>query len=54
VQATAELKGGKAVLQPTGQELPLEGAPPDAPAARRKFRVLDWTDRAKTRLAPLE
>lgn len=54
VQATLELKGGKAVLRPTGQEFPLDGpGPPDAPSAWRTFRVLDWKDPSKTRLAIL-
>ncbi len=54
VQAMLELKGGKALLQPTGQAFPLEGpGPADAPSARRTFRVLDWKDPAKTRLVIL-
>ncbi len=50
LQATAELKSGKAVLQPTGQSFALDGAVPDAPGARRTFKVLDWKDPEKTRL----
>ena len=50
LQASAELKGGKAVLEPTGQAFPLDTAAPDSPAARRTFKVLDWMDPAKTRL----
>ncbi len=50
LQAAAELKGGRAVLQPTGQSFALDAAAPDAPAARRTFKVLDWMDPAKTRL----
>jgi len=54
LQAEAALQGGKAVLQPTGQALPVEGAPADAPATRRNFRVLDWMEPAKTRLVLME
>ena len=49
-QATAELRNGKALIQPTGQSFPLEGGPADAPAARRTFRVLDFKDASKLRL----
>jgi hypothetical protein len=50
LQATAELKGGKAVLVPTGQSFPLEGSAPDGPEGRRTFKVLDWMDPSRTRL----
>ena len=54
LEATAEVKDGQVVLQPTGQAFPLEGKAPDAPgAARRKLKVHDWTDPAKTRLEVL-
>jgi hypothetical protein len=52
LQATAAFRGGKAVLEPTGQSFPLEAARPDAPAERRTFQVLDWMDPARTRLRP--
>jgi hypothetical protein len=55
LEVTAEVKGGKAVLRPTGQELPLEGLDPaDGSARRRTFRVFDWMDRGKTRVRPVE
>lgn len=55
VQAMAEVRDGKVVLQPTGQAFPIEGsAPRTSGAARRKLRVHDWTDPAKTRLQVLE
>src|SRR5687767_1232852 len=45
LEATAEVKDGKVVLQPTGQAFPLEGSPPTSPgSARRKLKVHDWTD----------
>ena len=50
VQVTAELHGGRALVQPTGQSFALEGSPADAPAARRTFRVLDFKDAARVRL----
>ena len=51
IEATAEVKDGKVVLQPTGQAFPLEGGAPAPPGvARRKLKVQDWTDPAKTRL----
>ena len=55
VEATAEVKDGKVVLQPTGQAFPLEGRAPTSPGhARRKLKVHDWTDAAKTRLEVVE
>lgn len=51
LQATAAVKDGTVVLQPTGQAFPLEGAAPANPApARRTLKVHEWTDPAKTRL----
>jgi hypothetical protein len=51
LDATAEVKDGKVVLQPTGQSFQLEGSAPASPgAARRKLKVHEWTDPAKTRL----
>src|SRR5688572_13328271 len=42
--ASAEVKDGRVILQPTGQAFPLEGrAAPGV--ARRKLVVHDWTDR---------
>lgn len=51
VQATAEVKDGRVVLQPTGQAFPLEGpAPGSAGPVRRTLKVHDWADPARTRL----
>ena len=51
LEATAEVKDGKVVLKPTGQAFPIEGAAPAPPGpARRKLKVHDWTDPARTRL----
>jgi len=51
LEVFAEVKDGKAIFSSTGQEFPLEGKPPaDGAATRRTFRVLDWMDKAKTRL----
>lgn len=51
VLATAVVKDGKVLLQPTGQGFALEGpAPAETGAARRWFRVHEWTDPAKTKL----
>ena len=52
VEATAEVKDGKVVLQPTGQTFPLEGGASPG-VARRKLKVHEWTDPAKTRLEVL-
>lgn len=55
LEATAEVKDGRVVLQPTGQAFGLEGrAPANPAAARRKLRVHDWADPAKTRLEVLD
>jgi hypothetical protein len=49
VEAVAVVEGGRVKFARTGQTFPLEGsASPEA--ARRRFRVLDWEDKAKTRL----
>lgn len=54
VEATAAVKDGKVLLQPTGQAFLLEGAAPaDGAASRRTLRVHDWADAAKTRLEVL-
>jgi|ERR1043166_3325410 hypothetical protein len=50
IQVTAEIKGGKAAIRPTGQTFDLEGAPADGPAERRTFKVLDFQDSSKVRL----
>ena len=51
LEATAEVKDGRVVLQPTGQGFPLAGAPPADPApARRRLKILDWEDPTKTRM----
>jgi hypothetical protein len=55
LEAAAEVKDGKVVLQPGGQAFALEGKAPANPgASRRKLRVHDWTDPEKTRLEVLE
>jgi hypothetical protein len=53
LQASAELKGGRAVLQPTSQAFALDGPSDDGPVARRTFKVLDWMDPSRTRLHPV-
>src|SRR5688572_16588556 len=51
VQAVVTVAAGKVTFAGTGQEFPLEGtAPPPSGPTRRAFRVLDWEDKAKTRL----
>lgn len=50
-QASAEIRDGGIVLQPTGQRFPLAGpAPSDVSASRRTMKVLDWLDPSKTRV----
>lgn len=46
VEVTVEVAGQKVVIQPTGQSFPLSGPPPAA--GRRRLKVLDWEDPAKT------
>ena len=53
-QATAEVKGGRLVLTPTGQTFALEGNPADTGPSRRTMKVLDWDDPARTRVALTE
>lgn len=50
LQADAEVKGGRVVLQPTGQSFPLEGKAPPSGPARRTLKVHDWADPSRTRL----
>ena len=45
VEVTVEVAGGKAVIQPTGQSFPLIGT---GASGRRRLKVLDWEDPAKT------
>jgi hypothetical protein len=55
LEAVAEVRDGKVVLQPTGQAFALEGSGPASPGrARRRLRVHAWTDPALTRLEILE
>ena len=55
LQASVQVKDGKVVISPTGQAFPLEGAAPaEAGPSRRKMKVLDWDDPAKTRLARID
>jgi hypothetical protein len=54
VEASVEVRGVEVVLQPTGQSFPLAGPPPaEGGSARRRLRVLDWEDPAKTRIEVL-
>ena len=49
LEATAELRVGRVVIQPTGQSFPLAGAAPaEKGAARRRLKVLNWEDPSKT------
>jgi hypothetical protein len=48
-EATAELRDGQVVIQPTGQIFRLSGAPPEKQGtARRRLKVTNWEDPAKT------
>src|SRR5262245_57400048 len=48
-EATAEIKDGRLVVQPTGQAFRLAGTPPEQKGrARRRVKVLDWNDPTKT------
>jgi len=43
LEATAEVRDGQVILQPTGQAFPLEGKPPGDPGpGRRRLKVHDW------------
>jgi hypothetical protein len=54
MQASAEVRDGKVVLQPTGQSFALAGdPPPDKGAGRRRWKVLNWEDPARTALEVL-
>jgi len=46
VEATVEASGDRVILQPTGQAFPRTGPPPEP--GRRRLKVLDWEDPAKT------
>src|SRR5687767_14825848 len=49
VEATVDVRDGKVVIQPTGQTFPLAGTAPGGNAASRKrLKVLDWDDPART------
>jgi len=51
VEAVVAIESGTVKFAETGQTFPLEGAAPSpAGPARRKMRVHDWLDKAKTRL----
>jgi hypothetical protein len=45
VEATVDVAGGKVVIQPTGQSFLLLGT---GASGRRRLKVLDWEDPAKT------
>lgn len=43
LEAAAEVRDSKVILQPTGQAFPLEGKAPDDPApGRRRLKVHGW------------
>ena len=43
LEVEAEFRGGRMILQPTGQAFPLEGPPPaDPKRGWRRLEVLDW------------
>jgi hypothetical protein len=55
LRASAEVKDGKVILRPTGQEFLLHGpAPADGGARPRRLRVHGWEDPAALRLEVLE
>ena len=55
VEAQAEVKEGRVLLRPTGQSFPLEGKPPaDTGVKRRKLKVHEWEDPAKTKLESVD
>lgn len=48
-EATAELRDGQVVIQPTGQTFRLAGSPPEMKGtARRRMKVINWEDPART------
>jgi hypothetical protein len=53
VEATVEIRDGRVVFQPTGQTFPLRNAPAKGPA-RKRMRVLDWDEPAKTAVEILD
>jgi len=49
LQADAEIRDGKVVIQPTGQAFGLAGdSPPEKKAARRRLKISDWNDPGRT------
>jgi hypothetical protein len=51
VEAIVEISEAKVVIQPTGQSFPLFGPPPSGEkTARRRHKVLEWQDPARTSL----
>jgi hypothetical protein len=49
VEATAEVRDGQVVIQPTGQTIRLAGPPSEKMGAvRRRLKVVGWEDSAKT------
>jgi hypothetical protein len=48
LEATVEIAGGQVRIQPTGQTFPLRGSP--SGNGRRRMKVLDWQDPARTSL----
>src|SRR5947207_1125899 len=48
-EATAEIRDGQVVIQPTGQTFPLAGTvPSERGSVRRRLKVLHWEDPSKT------
>lgn len=48
-EATAEVRDGQVVIQPTGQKFPLSGPLPEKKEpARRRMKVIHWEDPTKT------
>jgi len=45
VEASVEIAGGKVVIQPTGQSIPLVGT---GTSGRRRLKVHDWLEPSKT------
>lgn len=49
LEATAEIRDGQVAIQPTGQTFRLAGSPPETRgASRRRLKVMNWEDPAKT------
>lgn len=53
LQATVEIRDGTVVIQPTGQTLKLSNSPSKG-SARKRMKVADWDDPAKTSVEVLD